>query len=139
MLIHSFRALLVLLSAMAASCVNYAGTYKLSSAFENGSPVHIPPGNFLLQVREADTPNVYPFGIKIGNSLGSTFSVSGDDDRTVAVGLMRSTMMMPPPDMFELEKALSRIMPTLTSIQLEEDHLVLEGDNAVLSFQVAYS
>jgi hypothetical protein len=112
---------------------SYTGSYRLTGVYESGNKINIPDGDFLFKMEETEDPNTFSFGIKIGNSLGSSFTVVPGTHK-ISVGMVRSTMMMPPPEIFALEQTLSKILPVVDTISLCDESLILEGDEAKLEF-----
>jgi hypothetical protein len=116
---------------------NYVGTYRLTAGVENSAPISIPEGDFLLRIDEPSPENQYQFNIKVGNSLGSKLVVN--DDNTASVGSVHSTRMLPPPPIFELEKVLSRLLPTTSRINRIESKLLIKGSDSALEFEATDS
>merc|ERR1712157_71978 len=98
----------------------------------SGSMVNIPsPGNFAAQISEMDGDEdgkaLYSFGIKIGNNLRTSVtmitSVENNDsqEKTIEVGPVMSTMMMPPRELFDLEMFLSDALPKSDRLELKEE------------------
>lgn len=119
-----------LTSTMAVS--NYEGVYRLTKVLDvDMIEIPIPEGDFTIRMKPGNVANQYDLGIKLGNSMGTVVTVSDSDDGekdAVAIGGVRSTMMMPPEKVFKLEVALSDMLPAATLIHLEDDNLlVIEG------------
>lgn len=70
---------------------------------------------------------------KVGNSLGCRVA-EGADGALRTVGGVRSTMMMPPPDVYELEREVARVLGAVTALRRDGAGLVLEGAGAVERF-----
>jgi hypothetical protein len=115
------------------SSTSYPGSYRLTSVYESGNKINIPDGDFRLKIEGTEDPNKFSFGIKIGNSLGSSFTVVPGTNK-ISVGMVRSTMMMPPPEILALEQTLPKILPTINTTNLRDESLILEGDAAKLEF-----
>lgn len=75
--------------------------------------------------------NDYDIGIKIGNSMGASATIipatTQVTDDAITIGGLRSTMMMPPPELYRIEMALSDILPSATNIRIENDVLTIKG------------
>ena len=111
---------------------NYEGLYKLTSLYDSETgEVALPEKEITVRFQPGND-HQYALGIKVGNSMGSTVTVSdsSEPDRdAVSVGPVRSTMMMPPQEQFAVEKVLSRILPAMEFLHLENgnDLLVMDG------------
>jgi len=115
---------------------NYEGLYRLSQLFDDQmGEMSLPDKEFKVKMdldAKAAVPNIYNMGLILGNSMGALVTVSDsneDDKDAVKIGPLRSTMMMPPEDVFKIEMALRDILPASTFIHLEQndDMLVIEG------------
>ena len=111
---------------------NYEGLYKLTSLYDTETGEVALPENEITVRFQPGLDHQYAIGIKVGNSMGSTITVSdsSEPDRdAVSVGPVRSTMMMPPQEQYAVEKALSKILPAMEFLHLErgDDMLVMEG------------
>ena len=111
---------------------NYEGLYKLTSLYDSETgEVALPEKEITVRFQPGND-HQYALGIKVGNSMGSTVTLSdsSEPDRdAVSVGPVRSTMMMPPQDQYAVEKVLSRILPAMEFLHLENgnDLLVMDG------------
>jgi heat shock protein HslJ len=80
----------------------------------------------------------YDMGIKVGNSMGGsatvTPSTNQSEDDKIAIGRLRSTMMMPPPELYRVEVTLSDLLPSATNIQIQEDNglLTIKGPEGMV-------
>jgi heat shock protein HslJ len=119
-------------SSMAAtvSTHHYEGLYRLTHIVDTTvGEVPIPSdGTYTIQMRPSTTGlNQYDIGIKIGNSMGGSATITPstttnqDMEDAITIGGLRSTMMMPPPELYRIEVALSDLLPSATSIQIEND------------------
>merc|ERR1711862_200586 len=74
---------------------------------------------------EEDGKASYNLGIKIGNNLRTRLMItsSGNEsqEKTVEVGPVMSTMMMPPRELFDLEMFLSDAFPKTNRLELKEE------------------
>jgi heat shock protein HslJ len=113
----------------------FNGDYKIVEVLDaEGNSINIPSegsDRFNLHM-ESTTGNAYQFGLQVGNSLGGRMTIDGEQ---VTIGQMRSTMMMPPPEVYKLEMALSSMFPKMTSISLVDGTLTLEGSGGKAVFQ----
>lgn len=118
---------------------NYEGLYFLTKVFdEKLGEIPIPAGDFILRMDPSKTDvNQYNLGIKLGNSMGASAKVSELDDESssedaITIGGVRSTMMMPPPEIFRVETAMSDLLPAATTIALESDVLTLKSSKGII-------
>jgi hypothetical protein len=124
-------ALFAFIPCLPAAMV-YSGDYELVAAYDDKNvAVNIPSDIFQLQM-EAMNENEYRFSLKLGNSLGGSMIVDGN---TARISDMYSTMMMPPPSIFELESAISSILPEVNKVGLDINTLTLEGSQGKVIFQ----
>lgn len=123
-------------SMQAASAQSYDGLYRLTKIVDTTiGEVPIPnDGIYTIQMRPAtssDIFNQYNIGIKVGNSMGGSATITPtsnyDNKDEVSIGGLRSTMMMPPPELYRIEVALSDLLPSATTIKLEDDVLTIKG------------
>lgn len=125
-------------SMQAASAQSYDGLYRLTKIVDTTiGEVPIPnDGIYTIQMRpsttgSSDIANQYNIGIKVGNSMGGSATITptakncGEDE--VSIGGIRSTMMMPPPELYRIEVALSDLLPSATTIKMEDDVLTIKG------------
>lgn len=77
----------------------------------------------------------YSFYLKIGNNLRSKMTTT-DNDR-VSFGPVMSTMMMPPPLVFELERGTMQALEGANKIELQDNSrlLLISGSNGRLKFE----
>jgi hypothetical protein len=115
---------------------NYEGLYRLSQLFDDEmGEIPLPDKEFKVKMEpdaKAGVPNSYNMGLLLGNSMGGSVIVSESDvdgKDAVKIGSLRSTMMMPPEDVFTIEMALRDTLPASTLIHLErnDELLVIEG------------
>jgi META domain len=132
-----FIAYTLLARAMAVQ--NYEGMYRLTKVFdEKMGEIPIPEGDFVLRM-DPSKPDVnqYNLGIKLGNSMGTSAIVSELDNESssedaISISGVRSTMMMPPPEIFKVETAMSDLLPAVTTIALVDDVLTLKGSKGII-------
>lgn len=130
--------LLVSLFPITMAVHNYEGVFHLTKVLNaKNEEVLVPEGDFKVRMQPGQQANQYDMNIKVGNSMGASATVSGSDDDVkdaVAIGGVRSTMMMPPKEIFEVEMALSDILPSARLIYLAENNslLVIEGSKGTI-------
>ena len=81
---------------------------------------------------------------KIGNNMGGIMLLVDDEtndvkEQTIKVGPLRSTMMMPPPQIFALEQYLTKYLSTMDTLKLNDDgdELVMLGSGRIICQNVA--
>ena len=117
-----------------ASTQLYGGTYRFTKIYDSTvGEVPIPSdGVYTIQIRPSSSiVNQYDIGIKVGNSMGGSATITpsgnhGIEDQ-ISIGGLRSTMMMPPPELYRIEVALSNLLPSSTTIQIDDDVLTING------------
>lgn len=146
-------------AATTADLSKYMGEWKLTELYnDQQEPVEIPSSSegFVLHLlgKEDDVDgsnsnaNSLVLYTHIGNNLRTTVEFvddnnddGGDDDDedSIKIGMIASTMMMPPPEMYALEQYLSTYLPSMTSIQVSGDgeELVLMGAGRIVAVAVA--
>lgn len=112
---------------------NYQGTYKITAVFENSASVPIPTNynnddNMFRITIDRIELNIYNFHMKIGNSMGTTMTVLLGKSTTKATmndvqfGPIRSTKMMPSPDVYQVEVAMKHMLDNqVAAIRFMED------------------
>ena len=119
-------------------CNKYIGLYrftKIVDTTEGEVPIPNDDGSTTctLQISTGNNNlNQYDIGIKIGNSMGGSATITpttnqGIIDDVITIGGLRSTMMMPPPELYRIEVALSKLLPSATNIQIEDFVLTIVG------------
>jgi hypothetical protein len=132
-------------TAMAAPAPWLEGTYDLVRVTDSDDHEVTWPREdqtFTLRLTPVpDDPDTYRLHVKIGNNMGCGVHVhtaTTDDPRsgqaTVTLEPVHSTMMMPPEELFKLEMVLSRVLPQITSIELDaaQQRLTLRGAQGTL-------
>jgi len=113
---------------------SYAGKYRLSEILDaQANSKELPAKDFEAVIKEDD--EFLRFSVKIGNVMRTKIALIGEsieESQKVKVSGVLSTMMMPAPDLFEVEKFLSKTLPTVTTMKLEGDKLTLSGDGAAV-------
>ena len=129
----------LLITTIMALNSNYEGLYQLTNLYDSETGQVTLPERVITVRFQPGQPGTheYAVGIKVGNSMGCTATVSesSEEDRdAVSMGPVRSTMIMPPPEQYAVEKALSKMLPKMEYIHLEEadERLVLEGSGGTM-------
>lgn len=134
------------------------GDWKLVELYDDrNQPVELPSSSegFVLhlvkkeikdeqdpeQQEGAKTLSLYT---KIGNSMGGVLSLVDDSanlekEQTIKVGPLRSTMMMPPPELFAVEQYLSKYLGAMKTLKLSDDgdELIWMGTGRIICQNVA--
>jgi hypothetical protein len=124
--------LLALFLPAITMAAKYDGTFLLKEAIgEDSEAVEIPAGHFNLVLRSEDDTN-YDMSMRVGNVLRARVKVTQSNEAGadgLRVGPVMSTMMMPPEKLFHLEQFLSSNLPKMTTMQLDDTTLTVEGDS----------
>lgn len=134
---------------MTTHAYRYDGTYRLTriEAVDFGGEINIPDDReFSLRIKAIGTTDTkeeelqYDLNVKIGNSLGALISVTpasddGGEQDTVSVSNVISTRMMPPPELYTIERALSAILPAAEKIHYNVDTSMLQIEGRSGSIQ----
>jgi hypothetical protein len=123
----------------AAALAVYEGKYFLLEVFDGqDEPVQLPIGRFDMQVSRVESETEadrYRFSLKVGNVLGGGFEVDQADNTQIKFGPIRSTMMMPPKEVYDLEIKLAKMLPASTSLQTQGDTLEFKGVEGRVAFK----
>lgn len=116
----------------------YVGTWHLAELIDaESNPKPLPEGKTFEAHIDEDGENLR-LAIKVGNNMRSKISLIGEgtpESQEIKMGGVLSTMMMPPAEVFAVEKFLSKTFPTVTKLELDGDKLTFvgEGGSVVLS------
>jgi hypothetical protein len=140
--INFLASVLTLCFTSAMVTADYSGTYRLiagTDAVRNA--ITIPPGDFRLEIAATSKQSQYQISIKVGNSMSTFFTVKTPNESSVLsakesieVGGVRSTRMLPSPTLAALERVLSNALPAMSTIEVSDGQLLLEGDAGDLTF-----
>ena len=83
---------------------------------------------------EEEGPGLWRVGMKVGNSMGCTVT---ERDGVFSAGPVRSTMMMPPPELQAVETSFTQLLSGITSLARDGDSLVVAAVDRVERFSVA--
>jgi len=124
---------------------NYDGDWILKKAFVGPelTDFPLPTGNkCILSFSSTDEDGSYEYNlaIKVGNTIRTRVTVftkndNNDDDvfENIQVKPPMSSMMMPPPELYNLESYLTKSLPTLFKMIVSENaHLIMTGPTAEL-------
>jgi hypothetical protein len=133
-----FLAALLLNSSLSIMAISpFAGTWELSEMLDADSNILLLPEGktFDVMIEEVEEGQLKII-VKIGNNMRSKITLMGGDSpqsQEVSFGGVMSTMMMPAPELYVVEKFLSNTLPTITKMDITtEDKLVLEGDGTII-------
>jgi META domain len=146
----SFKTFLVFILATVLSTMvnadiyNFAENWKVLEAYDtidSTTPRELPSSLghapvFHISRSDKSPTDTLNLGCKVGNSMRTSVKITGvgDDANSVSiqVGLVMSTMMMPPEDQYGFEMFLSGALPKMTSMTLEGQELVMAGDAKIV-------
>eukprot|EP00568_Trieres_chinensis_P011360 CAMPEP_0183301720 /NCGR_PEP_ID=MMETSP0160_2-20130417/7746_1 /TAXON_ID=2839 ORGANISM="Odontella Sinensis, Strain Grunow 1884" /NCGR_SAMPLE_ID=MMETSP0160_2 /ASSEMBLY_ACC=CAM_ASM_000250 /LENGTH=305 /DNA_ID=CAMNT_0025464391 /DNA_START=67 /DNA_END=984 /DNA_ORIENTATION=- len=108
---------------------SYCGDWTLKKAFEGPELVEKPipeDANIILRLSLEDGDR-YALSLKVGNKMHTTLKLSGKLDAfdTIEVGMLSSTRMLPPPELFDMESFLSTNLPNLHKMIVGEDGILI--------------
>ena len=115
---------------MSVAATNYEGNYRLKEVAGDEIAAVVLPRDFDVKLEAVDgKPDEYNLYAKIGNNLSTRIKVShgSEGPDALKLGMVRSSRMMPPQDIFKVEQALSSLLPDMNQIQLEGEELLLQG------------
>lgn len=96
-------------------------------------------GRFALKVSSVGQ-GAWSLAAKVGNTLACRVERAGEGGAVRLAGGVRSTMMMPPPDVLALEQEALRMLEGVTALRREgAELLVLSGGGATERFAAAQS
>eukprot|EP00191_Tetraselmis_sp_GSL018_P022509 CAMPEP_0177626678 /NCGR_PEP_ID=MMETSP0419_2-20121207/30786_1 /TAXON_ID=582737 /ORGANISM="Tetraselmis sp., Strain GSL018" /LENGTH=302 /DNA_ID=CAMNT_0019127757 /DNA_START=126 /DNA_END=1034 /DNA_ORIENTATION=- len=106
------------------------GTYKLVSSDFVGATSSVVANKVIMQVRSLSTG--FKVNIHAGNHIGASI-LPGEDGSWTAAQVASTLMYIE--ETQELEKALCRILETLTGFEAEQDRLTLRGHAGAVTFE----
>jgi len=119
---------------MAAS--PFVGKWHLTEIIdEDANSKPLPEGKVFEAKIEEDADDTLRVFIKIGNNMRSKVTIVGEgtpESQEVKMGNVLSTMMMPPPEVFAVEKFWSKTIPTVTKLELDGDKLTFVGEGKIV-------
>jgi hypothetical protein len=114
---------------------SFVGEWNLVEVYdENDALVTLPDGSFVMKIEEKDEKSL-KFNFKIGNGLRGRIQLQ--DDGSVTLGPIMSTMMMPPEPIWKLESFVSNALPKVTSMVIMETDASLEMQGEGGRFKLA--
>jgi hypothetical protein len=138
--ISTLVVVLMMTPSVAAKPSSFVGTWKLDQLYDGtDAPVAVPTSkDFILSLTPSGDGSAdhYQLSIQIGNSLSSLVQVTDPTASSTAIHIkfVRSTMMMPPQELFTLEMFLTDAFPKMETITLEEPVLTMKGPAAKIVF-----
>eukprot|EP00538_Stauroneis_constricta_P014224 CAMPEP_0119557628 /NCGR_PEP_ID=MMETSP1352-20130426/9245_1 /TAXON_ID=265584 /ORGANISM="Stauroneis constricta, Strain CCMP1120" /LENGTH=122 /DNA_ID=CAMNT_0007604765 /DNA_START=169 /DNA_END=537 /DNA_ORIENTATION=- len=90
--------------------------------------------DFVFTIVESDEDDHLGISFKIGNSMSSRIEVLSTEGNsaTVKFSIIRSTRMMPPPELRGVENFFSKNLPQMTTMTVEGDTLTIAGSGEVV-------
>jgi hypothetical protein len=108
----------------------FAGEWPLVETLDGDhQAVPLPEGTFTFVIEDIDTASLQVY-IKVGNNMRTKITLEegeSESSKKIRVGGVLSTMMMPSKDLFQLETYLSRTLPKMDIISVQDGTLTLEG------------
>mmetsp|Transcript_72800 Transcript_72800/g.109828 ORF Transcript_72800/g.109828 Transcript_72800/m.109828 type:complete len:139 (+) Transcript_72800:53-469(+) len=128
--------LLLSIISIAMATSPFVGEWNLVEVHdENDAIVTIPDGSFVMRVEEGKDEKSLKFNFKIGNRLRGNIQIQ--DDGSVTVGPIMSTMMMPPEPIWKLETFANNGLQKVTEMVKETDaSLELKGEGGRFKFDL---
>ena len=122
------------LTIMAAS--PFVGDWDLTQTLDEESHQRaLPPEqNFQFHIEE-HMEGLLTLSTRLGNTMRTKITLKGGaspESQQVEIGNVLSTMMMPAPEVFEVEKYLSKTLPTITKMEIRDGQLLFEGKGTVV-------
>jgi hypothetical protein len=140
-----FLVVPVMTSLSNAEIAAFAGEWKILEAYDTvdgTAPRELPssigrPLIFNMIISETSPTDTLDLAFKVGNNMRTSIKVSEEtspSSASIQVGLIMSTMMMPPQDQYEFEMFLSGALPKMTTMTLESDgqELLLTGESKIV-------
>jgi hypothetical protein len=128
-----------------AEIASFAGEWKILEAYDTldgTTPRDLPssigrPLIFKIMVSEKNPTDTLDLAFKVGNNMRTTIKVTdqpSSSSASIQIGLIMSTMMMPPQDQYEFEMFLSGALPKMNTMTLESDgqELLLTGESKIV-------
>jgi hypothetical protein len=109
----------------------YLGDWKLEQAFAGPELGQYPiPENLdvLLSFSAGRQNSTYDLSVKVGNNMNTSLNITGKSEGfdTIQVSPdIRSTMMMPPPPVYDMEKFVLQSLPTFHKMIFTPDGLLI--------------
>eukprot|EP00978_Attheya_sp_CCMP212_P012428 scaffold31041_cov56-Attheya_sp.AAC.3 len=115
---------------------SYGGDWKLEKCLTGPElgEFTLPPDHDIILHFKGELPKLQ-FSAKVGNNLGCSIEIVGKGEGfdKIEVGPIMSTLMMPPPELVEVEQLLFQSLPTLYKMILSSDtSLVMTGTTTEL-------
>jgi hypothetical protein len=136
--------LMQLALAFGMTTSNYEGSYHLAAVYnKDNMGIELPSLEYTIRLqkkRHEDDSDIYSMEMRIGNSIGAQLAVMDivDEPSTVTVGGLVSTRMLPSPEIYQVETAISDVLKgTSTTIRFKNEadstqHLIIEGSNGAM-------
>jgi len=110
----------------------FDGDWKMESFSTGTKKIQLPPNHpIIISLRGRPFPKT--IGIKVANMMNGSINVTGPgtDSCGVQIGPLRSTMMMPPAELAEIEQLISIELPKMTRMtHVLGEHLYMVGPGA---------
>lgn len=122
----------------------FEGDWKLESFSQGVKKIQLPPNHpIIISLRGRPFPTT--IGIKVANTMNGSIKVTGQGtdplgnpgSYKVQIGPLRSTMMMPPAELVEIEQLLSMELPNMAKMTVVlGEHLYIAGSGDFPSSEI---
>jgi hypothetical protein len=140
-----FAVILMAFTIVNAEISSFVGNWMILEVYDtvtSPSPRELPtsagPFIFKFLINEQNPSDTLNVSFKIGNIMRTTLKILDDDEAsssaTIEVGLLMSTQMMPAQDQFQFEMFLSKALPKMTDMILDDagEEMILIGDSKIV-------
>ncbi|KAL3923670.1 MAG: hypothetical protein SGILL_001525 [Bacillariaceae sp.] len=132
-------AAILFMTTVNAEISSYVGVWKVTEVYDSSdrtTPRELPttggPFVFKFALNDKSPTDTLSVGVKIGNQMRTSILILDEEDSTasIKVGLLMSTQMMPPQDQFQFEMFLSKALPKMTTMSLDDaqQQMLLVGE-----------
>jgi hypothetical protein len=140
-----FLVVTIMTSLSDAEIASFSGEWRVLEAYDTvdgAIPRELPsslgrPLIFKMSVSENSPTDTLDLAFKVGNNMRTSIKVTAEpspSSASIQIGLIMSTMMMPPQDQYEFEMFLSGSLPKMSTMTLESDgqELLLTGESKIV-------
>jgi hypothetical protein len=110
---------------------SYVGDWKLIQLFSGPELIEfpLPEGHVIRLTFQEQGPNTYRLVTKVGNTMHCQVEIVGKLEAfdRIRVGRVASTLMLPPPELRDVEKLIGESLPTLYKMIISDNNLIMTG------------